>query len=98
VGREALLYSLADLACVYGIGGNAFFFDESLYLVDVSVTASCMISGKESTHDVQGLLRPVTNEWPCNDGYPLTRRNVAVVAVVEKLVRYRHDASIVYIE
>jgi len=35
VGREALLYRLADLACVYGIGGDAFFFDEPLYLLIV---------------------------------------------------------------
>jgi hypothetical protein len=32
VGGEALLDGFADLADVDGVGGNAFFFDELLYL------------------------------------------------------------------
>jgi hypothetical protein len=32
VRREAFLGRLADLAEVYGVGGDTFFFDESLYL------------------------------------------------------------------
>jgi hypothetical protein len=32
VGGEALLDGLADLADVDCVGGNAFFFDEPLYL------------------------------------------------------------------
>jgi hypothetical protein len=40
VRREALLCRLANLACVYGVGGNTFFFDEFLYLFDSSANAS----------------------------------------------------------
>jgi hypothetical protein len=47
-----------------------------------------------SSHDVEGLLRPVANEWPRDDGYPLTSRNVAILAVVKKFVRNRHDVLI----
>jgi hypothetical protein len=36
---EALLCRLANLAGIYGVGGNAFFFDKLLYLVDSSVNA-----------------------------------------------------------
>jgi hypothetical protein len=38
--REALLCRLANLACVYGIGGNTFFFDKLLYLFGPSANAS----------------------------------------------------------
>jgi hypothetical protein len=43
VGREALLCRLANLAGVYGVGGNAFFFDKLLYLVDLSANASSRV-------------------------------------------------------
>jgi hypothetical protein len=45
MGREALLYGLANLAYIYGVGGDTFFFDESLYLVGV-LEAEAVQKGK----------------------------------------------------
>jgi hypothetical protein len=87
------LNGLANLAYIYGVGGDTFFFDESLYLVGMSVDA-LFVERQTSTYNVKGLLRPIANEWPRNDGYPLTSRNVAILAVVKKLVGNRHDGSI----
>jgi hypothetical protein len=40
MGRESLLCGFSNLANVYSVGGDAFFFDKLLYLDDMLATGS----------------------------------------------------------
>jgi len=50
VGGEAVGYTLADLLSVDGVGGNAFFFDELLDLVEF--VSRCLALFFVHTYDV----------------------------------------------
>jgi hypothetical protein len=46
------------------------------------------------TYNVQSLPRPLAHKRPRNDGYPLACRNVAILAVVQEFVWYRHNVCL----
>lgn len=83
---EALLYSLANLAQVDGVGGDTFFFNELLDLFYASDMASQLRTKREGKHTRSRVLaaRSLTKgramagtrceavRWPC---WLLTRRS-----------------------